>query len=59
METLMSSLDRDQHRTVSQFSEMDFIRGMADSATKGHGTANLLAGLAIGFLVNKAVRWYK
>jgi hypothetical protein len=55
----MSSLDRDQHRTVSQFSEMDFIRGMADSATKGHGTANLLAGLAIGFLVNKAVRWYK
>jgi len=55
----MSSLDRDQHRTVSQFSEMDFNRGMADSATKGHGTANLLAGLAIGFLVNKAVRSYK
>lgn len=52
----MSSLDRDQHRTVSQFSEMDFIRGMADSVNKGHGTANLLAGLAIGFLVSKAVR---
>ncbi|CAB4128259.1 hypothetical protein UFOVP225_17 [uncultured Caudovirales phage] len=55
----MSSLDRDQYRKVSQFSEMDFIRGMADSVSKGNGTANLLAGLAVGFLVNKAVRWGK
>lgn len=54
----MSSFDRDRKRMVSEPTEADFIRGLADSATKSNakGGANMLIALAAGVLMGKALR---
>lgn len=56
METAMTSFPKDPHREVSEPTEADFIRGLADSSTKGHGNANMLVALAAGLLVGRALR---
>jgi hypothetical protein len=50
----MPSLDRDKYRKVTQPTEADFIRGIADSATKNNKAG--LISMAAMFLVNRAIR---
>ena len=51
----MSTFNKDPYRKVSEPTEADFLRGLAESAGKG-GKANLLLALAVGFGVSKYIR---
>lgn len=52
----MSSFYTDPYRKVSEPTEADFVRGMAESSVKSKGGANLIVALAAGLLVGKAMR---
>jgi hypothetical protein len=52
----MSSFYSDPYRKVSEPTEADFIRGMADSSVKSNGGANIMLALAAGLLMSRAVR---
>lgn len=52
----MSSFNKDPRRKVSEPTEADFVRGLAESATKSKGGANLILAVAAGLLVGKAIR---
>lgn len=52
----MSSLDKDRRRRVSEPTEADFARGVADSATKNNGLSGFLLGYAVTRLVGKKIR---
>lgn len=51
----MSNFDRDPHRKVSEPTEADFARGIAESATRKSGGANFVLALAAGVMLGK--RW--
>lgn len=52
----MSSFYTDPYRKVSEPTEADFLRGMAESSAKSATGANVLLALAAGLLVGRAVR---
>lgn len=51
----MSNLDKDRRRRISEPTEADFARGMADSATKNKGAGSFLLGFAISKLMGRNV----
>lgn len=53
---IMSNLDKDRHRRISEPTEADFARGMADSATKNKGLGSLLLGFAISKFMGSSIR---
>jgi hypothetical protein len=51
----MSNFDRDPRRKVSEPTEADFARGIAEAATKHSGGANFVLALAASVMLGK--RW--
>ena len=54
LEIDMPNLDRDKYRQVSQPTQADFIKGVADSATKNNKTGLIL--MAATLLLGRAMR---
>jgi hypothetical protein len=50
----MSSISRDPKRKVSEPTEADFARGIANSTDINRGTASFLVSLAANILMSKA-----
>ena len=53
------SVDKDWNRKVSQPTEADFARGVAESATYHEHGANFIRALAAGLLIGRVIRRYK